>query len=49
MAVGGICQVCGKYSPGLFKCHGCGALVCPNCVIEGTPFCKLCQGKRVIK
>lgn len=49
MVVGGICQSCKKYSIALFKCHGCGTLVCPLCVIEGTPFCKLCQGKKMVK
>ncbi|MFH0710978.1 MAG: orotate phosphoribosyltransferase [Candidatus Aenigmatarchaeota archaeon] len=48
MTLGGICQSCKRFSPGLFTCHSCGSKVCPLCVVEGTAFCKICQGRKMI-
>jgi len=47
MAIPGYCANCGKYALGLFKCHVCGARVCPECVVPGTTFCKICKGEKI--
>jgi len=48
MAIGGICQSCGMFSPGLYTCKFCGARCCPNCIDSKTLVCKLCGGKKQI-
>ena len=46
--MGGICESCGRFSPGLFTCHACGHKVGPDCVMEGTPFCNICKGRKTV-
>jgi len=48
MALGGICESCRRFSPGLFTCKACGKHVCPNCVMEGSPFCIICKGRKTV-
>lgn len=48
MAIGGICESCGRFSPGLWTCKACGRHVGPECVMDGTPFCNICKGRKTI-
>ncbi|MGC8812553.1 MAG: hypothetical protein ACP5O8_03130 [Candidatus Aenigmatarchaeota archaeon] len=45
IAIGGYCQACNRFSPGLYTCPVCKAKVCPACVVPGQRFCVLCKGK----